>query len=576
MKISLLPKGKSVLDCLLDKGYFMPAFCGGQGTCGKCAVKINPATAITTEDQAFFSEAELKEGYRLACMAYPTEEVSVEFENKDKEFAVLTAYNSEDDESYESALRLVRIPKQLRSYSSFIQDLESGVTLSLSHYKKLAEINDKGLDGYLLFDSASCLRVYDHEPNFYGIAVDIGTTTLGFELVDLKSSAELKSNLDSKSDSDSKATQTLANGSSINHQRKFGADVISRILASESKLKELQESIVSDLYQGLLALCENAGISPSQVVKVALAGNTTMIHLFLGIPCQALGHTPFTPTLTSAFDCYFSEIFGVQGSNSFSPDCKISILPGVSAYVGSDITAGLLLCKKAEKETFLFIDIGTNGEMALWHQGRLICTSTAAGPAFEGGNISAGTGSVPGAISKVSYSKEQGFHFETINQLPPVGICGSGVMDLVACLVDHELIDETGVCDEDFSLTDNICFTQKDIRELQLAKAAIRAGMEVMLKEAGVRYEDCGVVYLAGGFGMHMNLNSAASIGLLPKELVPKVHLLGNAALGGCVRYLKNKKAGDECNRLSRHAEEINLSTNKEFNRLFMEYMYFE
>jgi uncharacterized 2Fe-2S/4Fe-4S cluster protein (DUF4445 family) len=246
--------------------------------------------------------------------------------------------------------------------------------------------------------------------------------------------------------------------------------------------------------------------------------------------------------------------------------------------VGADISAGMLCAGWPYiNGSNLLIDLGTNGEMALFSKEKIVVTSTAAGPAFEGGNISMGTGSVPGAIAKVSYLPENNvFIYKTINNLPPIGICGTGVVDISAELIRHKLIDETGQIendDDEILIAPEICFTQRDIREIQLAKSAVRTGIEILLDMAGNSCEDLSAVFIAGGFGHKINLQSAVTLGLIPPELEKKVIILGNSALGGCAKVLLNKESESHILKLVSLAAEINLATHPKFNELFINYM---
>jgi len=307
---------------------------------------------------------------------------------------------------------------------------------------------------------------------------------------------------------------------------------------------------------------------------VTIAGNTTMLHLLQNLPCGTLGVYPFTPVDITMRSCYFSDIFGDGLLNS-----QLLILPGISTFIGADITAGILCCSAPhDTAPSLLIDLGTNGEMALFTHNRILVTSTAAGPAFEAGNISQGTACIPGAIAKVCHLAENNvFIYETIENASPIGICGTGVLDIAAELVCHNLADETGAfaAENGISIAEGIVFTQKDMREVQLAKSAVRSGIEILLDAGGYGYNDIGKVYLAGGFGHKINIESAAILGLIPPVLKNKVVAVGNTSLGGAVHVLLNLAAEKIAVDIATHAEEINLSTHPRFNDLFMEHMMF-
>ena len=264
----------------------------------------------------------------------------------------------------------------------------------------------------------------------------------------------------------------------------------------------------------------------------------------------------------------------------------VTIFPCISAFIGGDIVSGLYALDFAQKEDInLFIDLGTNGEMALGNKDRILVTSVAAGPAFEGGNISCGTGSVAGAICAldIEYNPLNGnydVNFKTLRDEPPCGICGTGVIETVAELLKNELIDETGLYREDFFetgvvLADNIVFSQKDIREFQMAKAAVRAGIEILAAEYGIKMQQIKKVYLAGGFGFNLNVQKAISTGLLPEELSDKVEVVGNTALGGVVRFLADSEQMGKVQRVKNISQDIVLAKNGDFNAKYLQYMAF-
>lgn len=393
----------------------------------------------------------------------------------------------------------------------------------------------------------------------YGIGADIGTTTIAMQLVELDS-------------------ETIVDTyTAINRQRAYGADVISRIQASnDGKKEQLKQSILDDLETGIRSLLAR---NPVVVETMGISGNTTMIHLLMGYSCETLGVYPFTPVNVNAIE---SDYLGLFGNDRYT--CKVRILPGISTYVGGDIVAGLLTCEFDRKEKIsMLIDLGTNGEMAIGNQERILVTSTAAGPAFEGGNIICGTGSIPGAISHAVY-KDNRFEIETIGNQEATGICGTGVIDITYELFKHNLIDETGLLDDEFFeegilLAKNeekeICFYQKDVREIQLAKSAIRAGIETLLVHYGVSYEEIDTIYIAGGFGYKIDIEKAVGIGLLPEECKGKMKAIGNTSLKGSILYLTEEEAKERMEKIIEKAEEVQLASSREFNDFYMQYMYF-
>jgi len=401
------------------------------------------------------------------------------------------------------------------------------------------------------------------EEAFYHVAVDIGTTTIAMSLIGGESG---------------KVFHTVT---SVNSQRAYGADVISRIQASvDGKKEELKKSIQKDLQDSMEKLLKETGVSGEDVGKIVIGGNTTMGHLLMGYDCDTLGVFPFTPVNID----FIKGTEEILGTDRFGKK-EVVLLPGISTYVGGDIVSGMYAYDFTEKEDVcMFIDLGTNGEMGIGNKEKILVTSTAAGPAFEGGNITWGMGSVPGAICSVKIEgTETGV--KTIREEAPQGICGTGVVETAAELVREEIVDETGALDEDyfddgFPLAKTpdgkeIVFTQKDVREIQLAKAAVRAGVETLLLRYGIKKEEVSKVYLAGGFGYKLNTDKAIAIGMIPEEWQERIVAVGNSSLSGACKYLKDENGDKTIEKLVSISEEVNLSADKEFNEFYMNEMFF-
>ncbi len=505
--------GESILDLLISQEIFISSVCGGGGRCGKCKIQlIEGRLDITDLDKKLLTEEEIKQGVRLACKAYPKEDCSIMVlsSKEDSDFEIIDTFNKE----------------------VFKADGNIG---------KVSFDNDKQ----------------------YAIAIDIGTTTIAFCLINTIENS------------------IVGTYSRINQQRRLGADVISRIKAAgEGRDKQLQASIKKDLISGIKEIIKGSGINKEEIKEIAISGNTTMVHLLMGYSCQTLGVFPFEPVNIKLIYKSFEEILGSNYLNT-----NISILPGISTYVGGDIAAGLLACgfDKIEK-TSMLIDIGTNGEMAIGNKDKILVCSTAAGPAFEGGNISHGVGSISGAISSLSIENNK-VNFNTIKNAPPVGICGTGVIDVTSELIKAKLVDETGLLIEEFNEKgfklavdekgNDILFTQKDIREMQLAKSAIRTGIEILIDKFGIDYKDIDQVFLAGGFGQKINIKNAAEIGLLPVEFISKTSATGNSSLAGTVDYLLDEGSRYRIEKIIAGSVEIELSNDPKFNDYFMDYMFF-
>lgn len=397
----------------------------------------------------------------------------------------------------------------------------------------------------------------------YAIAVDLGTTTIAMQLLSLQTG------------------EVCGVYTCLNHQRRFGADVISRIKASnEGKKDELQKSIQEDLQQGFLRLLKQSSVVPKQVKEILVAGNTTMGHLLMGYDCNTLGAFPFSPVNIKIVEESYENIFKDDLFHA-----KVKLLPGISAFVGADIVAGIYHCgMHKNKEYSLLIDLGTNGEIVLGNADKMFATATAAGPAFEGGNIKCGIGSIEGAISSAQFVNGK-IEVQTIDGKFPIGICGTGVLEIVAELLQTGLIDETGLLDEEYfdegcfvaksKNGEHIVLTQKDIREIQMAKAAIRAGVETLIAKCEILKDDIAHVYLAGGFGVKLNCKKAIAIGLLPKEFENKIKAVGNSSLQGTAKVLLSDEH-QELAEIIEKTEEINLAGEEEFNQNYVDFMHFK
>lgn len=386
----------------------------------------------------------------------------------------------------------------------------------------------------------------------YGIAADIGTTTVVLYFLNLLTGAVEKV------------------ASFLNPQNVYGADVISRITycqEHEHGIKDLQQTIINAINIELDKFSLKRNINPEAFERIVIAGNTTMLHLLLGEDPVPIALAPFVPKFT-----------GMQIRNGASTGLRINAggevitMPCVSAYVGADIVAGLAVIKPLYKNYF-FLDIGTNGEMALVKGGNIYSCATAAGPAFEGAGLSCGMAAVNGAISSF---KEPG-KYQVIGNSAPSGICGSGIVDIVAYLLSAGFIDETGILKNAFVVdhTNKVEVTQQDIREIQLAKSAIYSGIKILMRTAEMTFDDIDALYLAGGFGNYININSAIRIGLLPHELEDRIFPVGNSAGIGALQYLKSDEFEEKVTGVIKNSEYIELSNSDDFATEFVMNMNF-
>lgn len=390
----------------------------------------------------------------------------------------------------------------------------------------------------------------------YGLAVDIGTTTVCARLYGPQgqvSSASMK-----------------------NPQTAFGADVISRIersLAGESKA--LSDSICGALGELAGRLLAEAGIAPQQLDSAVLTGNTTMLYLLTGQNPECLSHAPFIADRLFGEQVQAAPLLAgiplLETAQALLPRC-------VSAFVGADITAALLasgMCERAGSA--MLVDVGTNGEIALWHGGKLYTSSTAAGPAFEGVGLTCGVYGVRGAVDRL-WLENGAVRHSTIGGERPVGICGSGAVDALAVMLACGVIDETGAFEEGdaFPVAEGVFVSAGDVRRIQLAKGAVRAGMETLLCTAGIGWASVDTLFIAGGFGSYLHLPSAAAIGLLPEEMLARTQVIGNASLTGASMLLQNRAFAEQSRRLADAAVTVALDANPVFMEQYVTAMLFE
>lgn len=380
-----------------------------------------------------------------------------------------------------------------------------------------------------------------------GAAIDVGTTTIALRLYDL-------------------ATGTcIGDSAMLNPQTSIAADVMGRIDAAlNGSLVALQAQILTAIRTLIDQACAGANRLAAEVDSMVITGNTTMLYLLTGRNPETLAHAPFEA------DCLFGEARRILDRTCCLPPC-------MNAFVGADITCALLESGQCSQndEISLLCDIGTNGEIALWKRGELFVTSTAAGPAFEGAGISCGCSSIRGAIDRV-WAEDGELRIHTIGDCEAVGICGSGLIDSIAAALDLELIDETGAMDDDqIELSPRAVLQLKDVRAVQLAKAAIAAGIETLLETANVRLDEVRTLYIAGGFGNHLNVSSAARIGLIPEALADRVKAIGNASLAGASRLLLDQNALRTAQTIASAARHVSLGGNPRFNEHYIDQMLF-
>ncbi len=613
-----VPHGMRLLDVCYDAGVEITASCGGGGTCGKCRIKILEGDVPSGggHDGAL-SKEELAEGWRLSCLIHVESDLTVDVSHivkrRDQILTDLIPFDLVPDHgiyTVNAHLPEPELGKTLSDVERLQETLAatSAVTLNagLIPYAIL-----QSLPQHLRQSNGACRIVAeenriltllpaqdgDDENKPLGVAVDIGTTTVAAMLIDLESG------------------HPLAVCSRVNPQTRMGDDVISRIAYARkgtSELKKIQSVILDALDAMVIELCESSGRQRENIARFTLAGNTTMQHLLLGIDPTPIAQAPYVPAVR---DHVVLQSGHLQWQAM--PGAVAEVLPAISGYVGGDIVAGIVATGIDRTDrNCLLVDIGTNGEIALASGGVLYACSTAAGPAFEGARIGQGMRASTGAISSVKWADDQ-LTIGTVDHAPARGICGTGLLDAVAALLHAGLLDETGrmlLADEMevesdaahsmavlrmreategryFVLAEDspdfpdspgcseqgiVCLTQQDVREFQLAKGAIAAGILVLLEEAGIEPEDLDEVLLAGAFGNYLRGASALATGLLPPGVsLEKIRPVGNSALAGACAALLNRPVRQRARDVMRKARYVELSGSMAFQMAFAETMEF-
>ena len=603
MTITFLPSGvqtevsshETLLRAAERAGVLIDAACGGALKCGKCKVRIfaGSCSPLTDAERQLLTPTEIELGFRLACCTTAEGDLEIVVPDshggstRKKSMAQLP-----EDLVFAPAvnLRSVTVPRatmehQVDSLNRLRATLElPQLTVAPAVLPDLQQALDakRGKVTAVLRGEELLTLLSGEERACYGVSFDIGTTTVVGTLWDL---------------TDGKA---LASAARTNDQSVFGADVISRIqfsLAEADNLSLLQKKVRFTLNSILTELCLAADLSPRSIYDVTVVGNTTMSHLFLGVSPKPMSRTPFAPAFTEAQTLSAAEL-----GLSVHPRAAVHLLPNIAGHVGSDITA-MMLTAGIEKRSgnHVAIDIGTNGEVVAVRNGELVCCSTAAGPAFEGACIRSGMRAAPGAIERVDMA-DGDITIAVIDDAAPLGLCGSGLIDAIAALLQCGALLPSGrlltkeeaadlppciaarITEVDsapaFRLAEGadgvpILLTQQDIREVQLAKGAILAGIRTLLHELGISEDELDSVLLAGAFGNYIRRESALAIGLLPTVPVEKIIPIGNAAGAGASMALLSLPQRQRADRLSRMVRHVELSIHPVFQDLYIDAMQF-
>ena len=591
------PEGTTIFNAANWAGLAIDSTCGGRGTCGKCKVRLRQGTnGVTDADHRYLSAAKIEMGWRLSCRATINSPCEVEVPRLMTDpKAALLGYGRHvaiAPNVYKVLLRLAEpsLEDQRSDVARILAALDAegyaartGLALWRSLPKLLRE-SDFTVTAVLVDDELIAVEPGDTTSYAFGVALDIGTTTVVGALVDLKNGA------------------VAAVQSTLNRQASYGADVIARIshtMLEADGLAVLHDTLVETLNALIEALLSASGVPREQVYEALAVGNATMLHLLLRLDPEAIGVGPFIPVVAEAVTLPAAEL-GLR----LHPQARLSTLPSLGAYVGADIVAGVLatgVARNPDGKLRLFIDVGTNGEIILGSSQRTLATAAPAGPAFEGAQIKCGMRASSGAIEGVQIGAD--VTLQVIGgDVTPLGLCGSGLVDAVAELINAGLVDASGslarpesvrgrlpkalverLVEVDgvraFRLSEadaGIVLTQPDIRALQFAKAAIAAGANVLLAHLGVAASDLHEVLLAGSFGSYLNPASARTIGLVPAEVpVERIVAVGNAAGEGAKIGLLSFREREAAGHLPDFIEYLELSGRPEFNDIFTDALSF-
>lgn len=610
MKLTILPektvldveKGESFMDAARRAGINLASSCGGKGTCGKCKVDL-----VSGKVDSKARTKKLGANEVLSCQTFLVDEdvtINIPYDGRrlSSHKVLINEVTLPNPFENEPVFRKVVIKLPEPSLDNNIDDLSrlllelrrqvgiDDIYLNLDMMRKLPLVLRQGnwtvTVGLALMTckEVGCgvcgcrtevveLEAGEVRDKYFGLAVDIGTTTVKINLVDLNTG------------------EIVASRGEYNLQQKYGDDVINRIVYSvdmENGLKELQDAVLGSINSLVEKMLTDLNIDRDKVYSCMVAGNTTMIHLFMGIPANHIRLEPYIPAASLPYPVKGGDIGLIMNPNGY-----IYTLPAVGSYVGGDITSGVLATRLAQKEQIsLLIDIGTNGEMVLGNRDWQISCACSAGPCFEGGGIKYGMRAMDGAIDKIETGPDHEITVSTINDKKPVGVCGSGLIDIIATFVKSEIINRTGhfnknishprlregeegyefvlVWGRDSGHGNDITILETDILNLIRAKAAIYGGIRVLMKHVGMEFDAVGEILIAGGFGNSLNIKDSITIGMLPDVPLEKYRYVGNSAIKGAQMSLTSIHAFEEVKEMSKGMTYLDLSVGNEFMEEFV------
>lgn len=600
-----IESGTTILEAARAAGIGLSSVCGGQMKCGTCLVRIrekasvNPPTEVENEK---LGHDRLAEGYRLACRTVASGNLTIDIPRES-----LTSEQRSQVEGLEKTVTFdpvlqitdLVVPEEKKlntgdDWRRVIQawkktiDVAPPLPESLQALQHLPSVLRANAGQIRLVSRENRLVDVCHtERPVLGMAVDIGTTKVAGYLLEMETG------------------KTLSQTGAQNPQIAFGEDVMARItyaMQQPEGIRELQKVMTAAINAMAIDLCHQAGkreattdshqdVDPEWILEIVMVGNTAMHHILLGLPVRQLGLSPYVPVVVQHLDVPATDI-GLQAMRN----AVVHLLPNIAGFVGADHVAMLLAADvENERQNTLYMDIGTNTELTLKIDNRLVACSTASGPAFEGAHISDGMRAAEGAIEHVRIDDGQ-VHFQTIGNTRPIGICGSGIVDAVAQMLRAGIINRSGSFDKQHPLVApgpegpalvlasaletgrnrDIRIGRRDISEIQLAKGAIRAGIELLLQETGTPIEAVEQVLIAGAFGTYLNIESAGAIGLLPAGRSLRISQIGNAAGIGAKMALLSKTKREAAQHIGQRVQHIELAGRPDFTALFTKAMYFE
>ncbi len=580
-----VPK-KNLLQLLLENDIFVDNPCNGNGTCGKCKVRILEGNLppLSKGERKLLKEDEINAGIRLSCLVVPEEDIKVEILQKERKHKILTTgYVPEFEFNPALCKKIFEIKMPtLENQSPFEDSLCEALGTKKVNWKLLRDYESSygTVTGVFNDSELIAIEAEDTTEFLYGVAIDIGTTTVVAALIDMNNGEE------------------LATASRINPQKKFGLDVLTRITYElehpEGSKEELQKTIVEAINEMVEELCSEGKVRKENIYEISIAANCTMMHFLLGVDATSIGKSPYAPVFTKAKNISASDL-GIKAAKC----ARVYCLPSVSSYIGADIVAGAYVCELHKAEgNILFIDIGTNGEIVLSKGGKLLSCSCAAGPALEGMNISSGMRAAEGAVEDVEIT-EKGVYLKVIGEEDPIGICGSGILAAVkellrtgivknnGAFIKKEQLEESDYRYEMIQLNGNkrefllkstpeqLLITQGDVRQVQLAKGALLSGFYALLKQAKIDMSELDKVMIAGQFGAHLPADSLVGTGILPEEVKNKLVYVGNSSKTGAYMALMSVKVKKEIDELAGEMEYMELGASEGYEKLFSQCLIF-